>query len=127
MMRQVFWFGVVGVAAMCTHFAVAAALLTAQALPPLLANMAGFMLAFPVSYGGHRWRTFAGARPRSGSLWRFLLVALGSFALNECLYAALLRGTGMEPRAALALVLLAVAALTFLASRHWAFAAERRA
>ena len=46
----------------------------------------------------------------------------GSFALNAAAYALLLRWQVARYDVALAFVLLAVAILSFLANRHWAFA-----
>lgn len=123
MIGQLARFGVVGVAAMAVHWLVVAALVPLGAAP-LIANIVAFAVAFNVSYAGHRRWTFAAATPAapaSGTpFWRFLGVALLSFALNETLYYGLLR-QGMEYRLALFVVLVAVAALTFVLSRYWAF------
>jgi hypothetical protein len=53
---------------------------------------------------------------------RFAFVAGLSFTCNESLYAGLLRWVPWHPGVSLAATLLAVAALTFLLSRGWAFA-----
>jgi putative flippase GtrA len=55
---------------------------------------------------------------------RFFGVALASFGINELLYALLLRYTTLDYRLALALVLVLVAALTFVLARNWAFASR---
>ena len=91
-------------------------------LPPLVANVVAFHIAFVVSYSGHRWLTFAdqAARTRE-SLPRFVLVAYGGFALNEGLYAVMLAHTRLDEIIALAIVLVAVAVLTYASSRFWAF------
>jgi putative flippase GtrA len=112
-------FGAVGIAAMAVHWLVVA-LLVPLGSKPLLANIAAFAVAFNVSYAGHRHWTFAATSAQHSTFKRFLGVALLSFALNEALYYLLLR-SGMEYRAALLLVLIAVAALTFVLSRYWAF------
>jgi putative flippase GtrA len=119
MIRQLARFGAVGIAAMAVHWLVVA-LLVPLGVRPLLANGAAFAIAFNVSYAGHRRFTFAAATAQHSTLKRFLGVALLSFALNEMLYYLLLRA-GMEYRAALLVVLVAVAALTFVLSRYWAF------
>lgn len=118
MIAQLTRFGIVGGAAMAVHWLVVT-LLVPAGLAPLGANAIGFGVAFNVSYLGHRNWTFAGAHAHRTAFWRFLAVALTSFALNEVLYALLLRW--LEYRLALALVLVAVAALTFALSRLWAF------
>lgn len=123
MSRQLFWFGVVGVSAMLVHLGSVALLLVPLGLPPLIANLFGFLLAFQVSHVGHHRFTFGDAHaPIARSRQRFFLVALTSFAVNELIYAALLRFTELDYRLALAIVLIAVAALTFVSARRWAFA-----
>lgn len=120
MILQLVRFGAVGIAAMGVHWLVVA-LLVPLGPAPLLANVIGFAIAFSVSYTGHRNWTFASAEPHATTLRRFLAVALASFALNELIYLLLLRYTALDYRAALAIVLVAVAALTFVLSRYWAF------
>lgn len=111
-------FGVVGVAAMCVHWLVVRMLVPAG-IAPLLANVIGFGVAFNVSYFGHRNWTFASVSAHGTTFWRFLAVALTSFALNEALYAVLLQF--MDYSLALAIVLVAVSVLTFVLSKLWAF------
>jgi hypothetical protein len=57
---------------------------------------------------------------RPGRTSGALVSALG-FCINESAYALLLHGSGLGYRTALAAVLLGVAVLTYLLSRHWAF------
>lgn len=119
MIRQLARFGAVGITAMAVHWMIVA-LLVPIGLQPLIANTIAFAIAFNVSYVGHRYFTFADAATSHSTFKRFLGVALLSFALNEALYYLLL-SAGMEYRLALLLVLVAVAALTFVLSRYWAF------
>jgi len=123
--RSLLWFGAVGASAAAVHFGVVVLVVKLLELAPLLANVLGFMLAFGVSFVGHHRLSFA-AQQASGrqALPRFAMVALLGFASNELMYAVLL-GLGVEYRLALFLVLLAVAVVTWLLSRHWAF--KRRA
>jgi putative flippase GtrA len=121
---QIARFVVVGVSAALTHWLVA--VLAMQVLNPLLANAAGFGVAFPVSFIGH-WRWSFGDH---GAHWvsalpRFALVACSSFAGNELLFATLLQWFGWPAPATLALTLLLVASATFVLSRSWAFARRR--
>jgi putative flippase GtrA len=123
MTRQLFWFGVVGVTAMLVHLGSVALILVPLGLTPLLANILGFLVAFQVSHSGHRHFTFRDQEsPAASSRGRFFVVALLSFAVNEVLYWLLLRYTTLDYRVALAMVLVAVAALTFVLARYWAFA-----
>ncbi|MEN2428096.1 GtrA family protein [Chromobacterium vaccinii] len=123
MKKQLFWFGVVGVSAMLLHFALVTLVLVPLGVPPLVANVLGFLGAFQLSYWGHRRFTFeAGHVPHRQALPRFFGVSCLSFCVNEAMYFALLRLTPLDYRVSLAVVLFAVAALTFLLGKLWAFA-----
>ncbi|MBX9297679.1 GtrA family protein [Chromobacterium piscinae] len=123
MKKQLFWFGVVGVSAMLLHFALVTLVLVPMGVPPLVANVLGFLGAFQLSYWGHRRFTFeAGHVPHRQALPRFFGVSCLSFCVNEAMYFALLRLTPLDYRVSLAIVLFAVAALTFLLGKLWAFA-----
>ena len=128
MSRELFWFGVVGVSAMLVHFVLVAWLLVPAGLPPLAANVVAFLLAFQVSYWGHRLKTFeAGHVPHRQALPRFFAVSSLSFVLNEAMYFVLLRHTPLDYRAALLIVLFTVAVVTFVLSKLWAFSGHRPA
>ncbi|WP_428419768.1 GtrA family protein [Methylibium sp.] len=119
--RRALSFVIVGAVAATVHWLLACAAMRGLAWPPQLANLAGFVLAFGVSYAGHKRYSFrSGARHRD-ALPRFAVVALSAFSLNGLLYQMLLSAQLLPPEAALALVLLTVAAGTYLASRLWAF------
>jgi putative flippase GtrA len=120
--RELVAFGLVGASAFLVHFVVVASIVP-LGVPPLVANVAGFLAAFTVSFVGHgRWSFPAEGRPVGPALRRFAVVAVGGFLVNESAYAVLLRFTRLDYRFALFLVLAGVAALTWLAGRHWAFA-----
>jgi len=121
-MRQLHWFIVVGALAAATHYLVALAV-HALGLAPWAANLIGFCCAFPVSYAGHRWRTFADTQlSHRQSAGRFAAVAISAFLANQALLALALTVLHWPFWFALGFVLVAVAAGTFVASRHWAFA-----
>ncbi len=123
MKRELFWFGAVGLTAMAVHLASVALVLVPLGLSPLVANVLAFLMAFQVSHAGHRRFTFSHHdAPASQSRRRFFAVACTSFAVNEILYAVLLHFTTLDFRVALFIVLVLVAALTFVSSRSWAFA-----
>lgn len=124
-MTSMLWFLTVGGSAAAVHFGVVLLLVSQYQAPALAANVAGFLIAFCVSFLGHHRLTFAGgAASARQSLPRFAAVALLGFVSNELLYALLL-ALGVDYRLALLAVLVAVAAMTWLLSRHWAFAAKR--
>jgi putative flippase GtrA len=117
-------FVVVGCAAAAVHWSVVRGVVDGWAVAPLLANVLGWLVAFGVSFAGHHRWTFGDAPGRDvrRSLPRFLLVSLAGFVVNEATYAVLLGGLGgWRYDIVLAVVLVAVAGLTFVASRLWAF------
>ena len=119
---QLVQFGLVGGSAAATHLLVVASVVALTGLPPLWANVLGFLVAFIVSYNGHAALTFSQAQARGwATVARFFAVACGSFVANELLYAAALRWLPWNYLASLALV----AAGTFVLSKFWAFKAAR--
>ncbi|HQO29753.1 MAG TPA: GtrA family protein [Accumulibacter sp.] len=120
--RQIALFIAVGCAAALTHWLIAVACVVHWQQPPLIANVIGWLLAFIVSFTGHYLLTF---RRQSDSLLRagrrFFVVSSAGFAINELSYAYLLHATPIAYDLLLAMILLAVAVLTFLLSRYWAF------
>lgn len=120
MSASTFWFLAVGGSAAATHLGVFA-LLQAHMLPEL-ANALGFVVAFFVSFSGHRLLSFKDASTSVGtSLGRFAVTALVGFATNELIFALLLRGVGLPPLVALVMALVLAAGQTFVFSRFWAF------
>ena len=116
---QIVRFGCVGAAASAVHLAVVAALVP-PGLPPAWANPVAFLVAFQVSYYGHRGRTFR--QPDGASAYRRLfLVALGGFALNEAAYVPLLELAPIDYRVVLAAILMVQAGISFLIARGWVF------
>jgi putative flippase GtrA len=88
-----------------------------------MANVLGWLVALTVSFVGHDRLTFRGhGAARGAAAARFFVVSAAGFALNESAYAVLLEWTTHRYDLLLAIVLLAVAALTYLLSRRWAFA-----
>lgn len=119
--RRLRRFVFVGASAALVHL-LSAALCVRLGLHPLAANVVAFHIAFVVSYIGQSRLTFADrdVSVRDG-LPRFLAVSYLGFATNETMYALLLAYTRLHYLVALAGVLVAVAAMTFLLSRAWAF------
>ncbi|HTR01341.1 MAG TPA: GtrA family protein [Candidatus Acidoferrum sp.] len=122
--RSLVWFGVVGATAALVHLLVY--LLSRLWLRPELANVIGFVVAFGVSYCGHRWLTFSGSSaPVGRSLWRYLLTAIAGFCTNEITFVLLLWWTQWYEWIVLVCALLLAAVQTFILSRWWAFRHRR--
>mgnify|MGYP005994805779 CR=1 FL=1 len=114
-------FLVVGLCAMTVHFLLVVVFVNLE-VQPLVANVFAFLGAFQVSFWGHSSWSFADiCGSRGKSMLRFFAVAVGSFLLNEVLFAALLHWTILPYQLALFLVLGFVAGITFLLSKFWAF------
>ncbi|WP_348646194.1 GtrA family protein [Candidatus Accumulibacter phosphatis] len=119
---QLAWFVFVGCTAAATHWLIAMGCVTVWQQPPLLANLIGWLVAFLVSFGGHYRLTF---RYQQNSLaiacGRFFLVSASGFVINELSYAFLLHVTNIAYDLLLAVILVAIAVLTFILSRYWVF------
>jgi len=126
LLKRLAWFVVIGCAAALTHWLVAVVCVERLGLAPLLANAAGWLVAFHVSLLGHYHLSF---RHQAASFRqaarRFLGVAVLSFICNELCYAVLLHVSALAYDTALVLVLVAVAVLTYVLSRYWAFGGRR--
>ena len=114
------WFLAVGGSAALTHMGVFA--LAQSHMWPELANGLGFVVAFFVSFAGHRLLSFQDAGTSvATSLQSFAITALAGFATNELVFVMLLRGLGWPSLLALFVALVFAAGQTFVLSRFWAF------
>lgn len=112
-------FGGVGGVATLVHLGVAGLAFWAwPAISPFLANLVAFLVAFQVSFWGHRHFTFK----RMGHGARFFLLALGGFALNNGVLGTLLAATAIDGFVAIVMATFSVPLLMYLAARFWAFA-----
>lgn len=112
-------FGGVGMVATVVHLGVAAlAFFLWPDISPFVANLAAFLLAFQVSYYGHRRFTFR----KDGSASRFFVLALGGFVLNNGVLAFLLALTTLDGFITIVVATFTVPLLVYLAARFWAFA-----
>ncbi|MCE0722478.1 MULTISPECIES: GtrA family protein [Legionella] len=87
----------------------------------LVANVFAFLIAFNVSFLGHKYLTFSQLHNEKNlSLPHFFLVAASAGIINEMLYFLLLRYTALNYLFALFLVLGFVSIYSFVISRFWA-------
>lgn len=118
--RLLFFTGIGGTAAFI-HILVVLNLVTYLNLQPLLANIFAFLVAFNVSYLGHKYLTFSNLQNQKQlSLPHFFLVAASGGILNELLYFLLLHYTHLNYLISLILVLGSVAVYSYFLSRFWA-------
>lgn len=112
-------FGGVGVLATLVHLSVAGGtFLLWPMVSPFVANLAAFLVAFQVSFWGHRRFTFR----REGRVYRFFMLALSGFLLNNGVLAALIAASPLGGYPAIVIATFSVPLLTYLAARFWAFA-----
>lgn len=121
-LKQLACFIAVGCGAAATHWLVVVAVVSTLHAAPLIANILGWLVAFVVSFTGHYQLTF---RHQHAPMWqairRFFLVSALGFAVNEASYALLLTTTTIRYDILLGLVLIAIAVMTFILGRFWAF------
>lgn len=126
LMRQLFWFVVVGTSSALVHWLVVVALVSHLTMNPLQANVAGWLVAFVVSFTGHYQLTFRHHNTEAlSAMKRFFALSASGFLINEASYAVLLTYTTINYEWLLAGVLIGVAFLTFVASKLWAFSPKR--
>lgn len=112
----------VGCTAAAVHWLVVVMLVERAGLPPLGANVLGWLVAFAVSFAGHHHLTFRGhGVPVGASARRFFLLSAFGFALNETTYALALHLSQLGYQLLLGAVLVLVAGITWLLSRLWVF------
>jgi putative flippase GtrA len=122
-MHSGFWFVLVGASAALTHMAVFTfVLLLVPTLWPEIANVAGFLVAFLVSFVGHRRLSFQDAGTSlMQSFVRFAATAVAGFMTNEAVFIVLLRVLELPTWMALISGIVMSAVQTFVLSRFWAF------
>ncbi|CAG0965603.1 hypothetical protein MTYP_00973 [Methylophilaceae bacterium] len=122
--RSVSWFTLIGAIAALVHYTAAVGL-ESVGIPAAWANPSGFLLAFPVSYFGHRHLSFPGrTNSHRQSMPRFFVVAVGGFAANHLLLLMGLQVFSLPFWLLLGIIMLIVAIGTYLLSRYWAFTAR---
>lgn len=118
--RLIFFLFIGGMAAL-THLCVVYLLVSHIDMNPLIANIFAFLLAFNVSFAGHKHLTFAKlSNQKELSLPHFFLVAASAGLLNEGVYYLFLRFTPLNYMTSLIVVLALVAIYTYCCSRYWA-------
>ncbi|MDP1767048.1 MAG: GtrA family protein [Methylotenera sp.] len=116
------WFTVIGITAAAVHYIIAVGLEWSHLLPPAQANIIGFLIAFPVSYFGHRKLSFSSqSATHKQAFPRFLAVAVAGFIANQSLVIGALQFTQLPFWLVLGFVMVVIAISTYLLSRYWAF------
>ena len=113
----------VGASAAATHMAVfTVVLILIPTLWPEIANVMGFLVAFFVSFVGHRRLSFQDSGTSvMQSFVRFAATAVAGFATNETVFIVLFRVLVLPTWVALISGIVVSAVQTFVLSRFWAF------
>lgn len=114
-------FGFVGLSAMGTHIAVANAVLAYAVASAYVASLAGFLVAFGVSYLGHYHFTFGVGQGHTKALPRFFLIAVSGFLASLVVLKVIAVYFNFAPAISLTISILVIPGLTYLAARAWAF------
>lgn len=118
---QLIRFGIIGVLAALSHYGIAVSL-TNKGVNAAGSNLIAFIIAFWVSYFGHRYFSFnAGDVSHLQTLPRFIVVALLGFILNESLLLFILHFTVITMAVGLPFIIILTAIFTFILSRQFAF------
>ncbi len=126
-MRSGIWFILVGAGAALTHLSIYFVATHGLDLMNEWANACGFVIAFFVSFTGHRFLSFKDSGTSlHQSLFRFLITALAGFLTNESIFVLLFRVLGLNDWFALFTAIVGAAVLTFLLSKFWAFKKKPR-
>ncbi len=115
-------FGIVGVTAASVHFSLVIFFVELYALKPLQANVIAFLIAFQVSYWGHRYWTFRGTtNSHRVALPRLFVICGSSFIANEGLYYLVLTYLKLPYPLALLVVFAILPLVNFTFEKFWVF------
>ena len=122
LIKQLMRFGVIGVTAATVHFSIVVCLVETHTLTPLYANVIAFLIAFQISYWGHRSWTFAGTTTTHRvAIPRLFAVGTSGLALNQSLFYFFLTFAQLPYPLALLAVLTITPLITFTLSKLWVF------
>lgn len=114
-------FGMVGVLSTCAHLGLLWLLLAEDSGYLILKNTLAFAAGFAVSFSGNYFWTFRNSTSPRQAIMRFALVAGLSFLVNTALLQAFHENRFFSVEVTSILIALAVAGMTFVLSRLWAF------
>jgi putative flippase GtrA len=114
-------FGIVGVAAALVYAAVTALAVETDVASPIVAAVAGYLIAGFVSYFGHLRFSFAVDPDHHIFARRFLLIAIITFAMNIGITFLLTSVLGMTYRISIVVLTVVLPITSFLCNRFWVF------
>ena len=121
LIKQLTRFGIVGLTAAAIHYTTVVTVVTYTGMHPLMANIIGFIVAFQMSYWGHRVWTFRDTMATHREAFpKLMLVQAFAFMGNELLFFIFLQAN-LPYQLALVLVLTILPIFTFLMNKFWVF------
>lgn len=118
---RLIYFASIGGTAALVHLMTVFSLVTFLHMSALIANLFAFLIAFNVSFWGHKYLTFSRLYDeKTLSFPHFFLVAVSAGIINETFYFFFLHYTQLDYMLALILVLGSVSVYSFILSRFWA-------
>ncbi|KKX30813.1 GtrA family protein [Rhizobium sp. LC145] len=123
-------FGLVGLAATFVHLLVFSLAIDLANIEPSLANVAGFLAAFIVSFSGQSSWTFPSKSmdrlQRRRRFLRYIAVSLTGFLMNAATVHVLVYMLAYPYTYALPIMGVGVPAILFVLNKYWAFADIRK-
>lgn len=116
-------FGIVGVGATATHYAIALSIVAVAGLPAQIAHVMGFLGAMPVSFLGHFHWTFRSRARYWRAAQRFVAVAVAAFVLSAVLLETLTRLTAWHAAASILFSVLLIPIASYILNRVFVFRA----
>ncbi len=119
--KKISKFTLVGLAAGTIHISIVWVLIRYFSSPPFVGNLTAFVCAFSVSFVGQYHWTFKSRRHYVSALWRFFLIAVAAFLVNNAVLLGFLTSTALPDEMAAAMSALAIPVFTYFAARLWVF------
>jgi putative flippase GtrA len=120
LLRQVFYFGVVGISATLTNYFIAVLAFEYVGLNIYTSQFVGYIFAVTVSLFGHSKLTFQ-TQLTSSVFTRFMVVSLTTLVFSEILLLFIERLLVLSHRISLLIVVIIIPVITFLLSKLWVF------
>ena len=120
--KQLSFFLLVGILASIANFVIVWILVELDIFRPLVANFFAFLIAFNVSYFGHRFLTFSTtSQSHKKAASQFFINVMIGLCLNEFIYYVLLHLLKIQYLLALFITMGLVAIYTFIVSKFLIF------
>lgn len=118
--KEIFFFGVVGVFATVTHYICALMAHEQVHLNLYAANLVGYLCAVAVSFIGHSLLTFnVGLKLKF--LGPFVLVSVSTFLFSECILWILEKSIQLDHRISIGIVVVTIPVISYILNKCWVY------